>query len=184
MELNHVLDKRHSVRHFTNKKVPWRDAIEIVDAATKTPIAGGRNHLRCIIIEESETINALAKLADQSWMAHASIIIVITSDDKSLEAMYGDRGRIYSRQQAGAAIQNALLKATDLGIGACWIGAYDDHKIRHLLKISKSSQIEALIPLGYENPSSHKPRTKKRELENFIRWENFETSKRPSMYKE
>ena len=48
--------------------------------------------------------------------------------------MHGERGRIYARQQAGAAINTLLLKLTDLGLQSCWVGSYDDEKIRELLE--------------------------------------------------
>jgi nitroreductase len=178
MEFKSLLKKRKSVRSFKNKSVSWKDALEVVDAATLVPAAGGKNPFKYIIVENPTSIAKLAKASDQDWIADTSIVIAVTSDDAILEKLFGPRGRIFSRQQAGAAIQNMLLRATDIGLSSCWVGSYSDTKVRDTLKIPKSSQIEALIPLGYEQPKRSASKIKKRDLETFLRWEDHDTKKR------
>lgn len=190
MEFNSVLKKRKSVRSFKDKEVSWKKAIEIIDAATLVPQSGNKNPFKYIIIQNPKTIVKLADLADQLWISEAPLVIVMTSDDSILEKLFGQRGRVYSRQQAGAAIQNMLLKITDLDLSGCWIGAYNDSKVRELLKVPKTSQIEAIIPVGYEKPKKSASRKKKtRELTSFLRWEDYNTSKKqflkePSVFRD
>ena len=101
---------------------------------------------------------------------------MVCSDDTHLENLYGERGRVYSRQQAGAAIQTFLLKLVDLGLSACWVGSYSDKLIRELLKIPEDIQVEAIIPVGYEK--GRIGRRKKKELENSLRWELWNVKRR------
>ena len=71
--------------------------------------------------------------------------------------MYGERGEIYSHQQAGAAIQNMLLTATSLGIDSCWVGAFDEDMIKRVLGIQEYARPQAIIPIGYAAESPPDP---------------------------
>ncbi|MDP3881727.1 MAG: nitroreductase family protein [Nanoarchaeota archaeon] len=182
MEFDSVIKKRKSVRSFKNKKASWKDVLEAIDSANQGPFANSNNNLKFIIIEEPDTINKLADECDQLWMNKAGMLVVVTSEDKHLEKMFGERGRIYSRQQAGAAISTFLLKIIDMGLASCWVGSYDDHEIRRLLKIPEDRLIEAILPIGYEKDKIEKK--KKKSLESTIFWEKWDCTKRPEFFEE
>jgi nitroreductase len=63
-----------------------------------------------------------------------------------------------------------VLAATALGYGTCWIGAFDEDKIKHLLKIPEKMKIVALLPIGVpdEKPA---PRPRKEPSEIFFKEE-------------
>src|SRR3989338_40500 len=150
MEFDKVIESRKSVRSFRSKKASWKDVIEAINSALQAPFAGNQNHMNFIIIERQETINRISELTNQLWINECGILVIVCSDDTHLENLYGERGRIYSRQQAGAAIYMLLLKLEDLGLGGCWIGAYTDELVKQKLKIPQHIQVEAIIPVGYE----------------------------------
>ena len=77
-------------------------------------------------------------------------VIVVCSDKKFLIRNYQKRGEIYARQQAGAAIEQILLKLTDMGLNSCWVGAFSDVTVKNLLKIPDDVDVEALLPVGFE----------------------------------
>ena len=181
MDFDKVIEKRKSVRSFKNKVVNWKDIVYVVEAATKGPGAGGDLPLKFIIVENPKSIQRLAEAAEQSWIADAGIIIAVVSEDKHLENLYGDKGRIYSRQQAGAAISTILLKLTDLGLAGCWVGSYNDEKVKQVLHVPAGKQVEAIIPIGYENPVPEKKR-KKMTFEFYLRWEELGKKKRHPIF--
>jgi len=186
MEFDTVIKKRHSVRSFKSKSVSWKHLLDAIDAAIHIPSAGNNFNLKFIIVEHPDKIEKIARLANQIWINEAPAVIIVCSDDKQLENLYGDRGRVYSRQHAGAAIEHILLKLTDLGLSACWIGGYDDDMMRSHFKIPENQQIEAIIPVGYEKPNerSKARKVRKRSLESAIYWEEWAQSQRPSLFKE
>jgi len=71
---------------------------------------------------------------------------------------------------------------TDLGINSCWVGAFDYEIMKEILKIPQNIHIEAIIPVGYEKGKAKRER--KQELETAIRWEDYKTLKRPSLFEE
>jgi len=182
MELDEAIKKRQSIRSYKRKKVNWRDVLEAIDAANQAPFAGNQNHLKYIITEDKTKIQKIARHANQIWINEATLVIIVCSNDSYLEHHYGERGRIYGKQQAGAAIQNLLLKLTDIGLSACWIGAFTDELIKHSLYIPAHIQIEAVIPVGYSNERIG--RKKKKELEQVIYWEQWDKDKKPSIVAE
>ncbi len=182
MDLDTVIEKRSSIRTFTSKTPSWKLVLEAIDTANQAPFAGNHNNLKFLIIENGEAIKKLAKFSNQHWIAEASTIVLVLSDDTHLENIYGTRGRVYSRQQAGAAIENFLLKIIDLGLSACWVGAYTDELIKEIFEIPQHIQIEALIPIGYAKEKPAKKR--KKELKNSIYWEKWGNDKKAPILKE
>src|SRR3989338_1399431 len=135
MELDKAIKERHSVRNFKR---------------TKAPQAGNIETIKYIIVQDKEKITQLAEAAQQNFIEQVDFLIVICSDKSALERGYYDRAKMYSRQQAGASIQNMLLKITELGLATCWIGAFTDHIVKRILHIPDDVDIEAMLPIGYE----------------------------------
>ena len=183
MEFDSVVEKRMSVRSFKNKKVSWKDIMDAIDFSIKGPFADGVNTLNFLIIEEPDKINKIAEFADQTWINESSILVVVCSDDTHLENLHGERGRVYSRQQGGAAISTFLLKLTDMGLSGCWVGSYSDELIKQFLKIPSHIQVEAIISVGYSSGKSEKKKQKK-NLEHSIFWEEWNERNRPSLIQE
>lgn len=184
MEFDKVVKKRKSVKTFSGKRASWKDVLEAIDLVNQGPFAGNQNNLHFLIVEEPETIKDLAKCCEQSWVANAGILIVVCSDDSHLENLYGEGGRIYSRQQAGAAIQTLLLGLTDMGLSGCWVGAYTDEFVKQKLKIPQHIQVEAIVPVGYEKKMPGGEKKKKKELESVLYWEEWKNSHRPKLFEE
>ena len=77
--------------------------------------------------------------------------LTYASQVKTLVAYaFKEKGKIFCRQQAGAAIQNFLLKIQETGLSTCWIGYFVEDQIKRELKIPEDIQIEAVFPIGYE----------------------------------
>ena len=180
MEFQKVVRKRKSVRDFKSKNPSWKDVLYAIDMANQGPFAGNQNNLHYLIVENTATIKNLAHLCEQTWISNAKMLIVVCSDDTALENIYGERGRIYSRQQAGAAIQTLLLALTEKGISSCWVGSYSDELAREKLKIPQHIQIEAIIPIGLEAGREKKPA--KKSLERCLNWEIWNQSRRPGIF--
>lgn len=150
MELDKAIKSRHSARKFTSRQVSWKDILEAIDYARLAPLAGNIPTLKFLIVTEKENIEKLAEASQQEFVSQASYVVVVCSDTGQAERSYDERGKKYSSQQAGAAIENFLLKLTELGLATCWIGAFSDNQVKRILKIPDNIEVEALFPIGYE----------------------------------
>lgn len=183
MEFDAVIEKRRSARSFIqNKRPTHRQLLAAVDAARKCPFAGNWNNFKFIIVENPDSIKKLAQYADQLWIAEAPTVVIVYANENHLESMYGERGRIYSRQQAGAFIHTFMLKLTDIGLSSCWVGAYNDEMIRSTFGIPGHFLIEAIIPVGYEKYEKGKTlQAPKKQIASIIDWEVWDKSRRPQL---
>jgi len=184
MKFSELVRKRKSVRAFKKKSVDWRAIMDALDDANQGPMAGNVNTLRTIIIEDTDTIKTLAKYTHQSWIAQAPAIIVVCSNDSRLVDMYGEQGKIYARQQVGAAIQTILLSLTEKEIATTWVGYFTEGMIKTVLKIPGHMVIDAIIPVGYEKFEKVKAERKKQDIESTIYWDEWDKRSRPTMFKD
>lgn len=184
MDLKKVIEKRHSTHKFSSKKPDWRDIIEAIDYSRFAPMAGNIYNIRWIIIEDKEKIEKIAQAAQQDFISSAQYVVIACSDSKMTVNAYKERGEKYTRQQAGAAIQNFLLGLEERGLSTCWIGHFLDRQIYSLLSIPKNIEIEAIFPIGYDYS---KPKQKiKIDLDRilfFHKWKNKKMRSPPQVKK-
>lgn len=170
MEFFKVIKKRHCVRKFQDKPVEREKLEKILFAATSAPSAGNVQDWRFVVVKDKELRSQLSAAAlGQEQIAKAPVVIVVCSNLEEISARYGQRGKeLYSIQNAAAATQNLLLAATDLGLGACWVGAFEEKEVKKILQLSENYRPLALIPLGYpaERPIGHT----KKDLNKVVRW--------------
>jgi len=174
MELNKAIQSRRSIRKFKDKTPDWRKIIEAIDATRYAPTAGNNFSLDFVMINDSEKIEKIAEYSSQDFIAQAKYVVVfVTSPDRTINLFGEEKGSTFCKQQAGAAIQNFLLKLTEYQLSTCWVGYFNEQKIKKLLKIPEYCIIEALFPIGFAN---EKPKHKReKDLNNFLyfnEWDN------------
>jgi nitroreductase len=149
MNFDSVLRKRCSIRKYSTKKVSQNEIMKVVDASRFSPMAGNIPTVRLIIVDDEKKKAELAESAlQQYFIADAPYILVVCSDITRLARSYKNQVEKYARQQAGAAIENMLLKIVDIGLASCWIGAFDEEKVKSILNIPVNIHVEALLPIG------------------------------------
>jgi len=172
MELDKAIQSRTSVRKFSRKKPDWRDIIECVDSARHAPCAGKNFTLKFIVVDNKEKIGKIAEACQQDFVSSVHFIVVaVSKPDRLINAFGAENGEKYSRQQAGAGIQNFLLKITETGLSTCWVGYFVERMIKKELKIPDDCNIEAVFPIGY-NLQKIKP-SKKTDLEHYLFFEKY-----------
>jgi len=165
MEVFDAIRTRRSIRKYKSEPIPEEKLRTILEAARLAPSAGNRQPWRFIVIQNTERKKALAKVANNQTFLDASAIIVATGDPDVSARWYEKDPMI--------ALEHIVLAATALGYGTCWIGAFDEDAIKHLLKIPTNVKVIALLPIGIpdETPA---PRPRKEFSEIFFKeeWQN------------
>jgi nitroreductase len=151
METFDCIRTRRSIRKYQNKTLEFDKVTKVLEAASKAPSAGNLQAYRFILVTEREKIDALPDMcSDQYWIAEAQAVIIVCEDIERIEAHYGLRGqRLYAIQDCAAAVQNILLAAHDLELGACWIGSFEEDYIADLFGVPTSARVQAIVTLGY-----------------------------------
>ena len=125
-----------------------------------------------MVVREPENKKKLAEAAlGQSMIEEAPVVVVVCSNLKKI-SRYGSRGEsLYSIQNTAAATQNLILAAWSKGIGSCWIGAFDEGKVRQTLVLPEHVRPLAIVPLGYPAEKPQKP--ERWPLKDFVHREHF-----------
>jgi len=155
MDVATAIRSRRSVRAFKKQPVPEPLLRELVELANWAPSAGNLQARDFILVRSEATRAALARAADQVELSKAPVVLVACTNATRI-AKYGDRGReLFSIQDAAAATQNFLLAAHERGLGAVWMGSFDEDDIRRTLKLPREIRPVTLVALGWpaENPA-------------------------------
>lgn len=149
MEFNKLVKERASIRRYSSKKIRTEEIVKLIETSNLAPSPGNLQILRYVIIENPETIEKISVCCQQRFISQAPVIVVVCSHSENTETAYDKRAKKYIKQHAGAAIENFLLKATNMGLVSCWVGAFSEHSLRRLLRIPDTIEIEAVLPVGY-----------------------------------
>jgi nitroreductase len=173
MELSEAIKNRRSIRAFKPQDIPDATVEKLIDAARHAPSAGNTQPWEFVIVRKKETKKKLARVAfNQAFLEEAPVVIVVCADENRSSMRYGNRGEaLYCIQDTAAATQNILLTAYSLGLGACWVGAFNENEAKKALKTSKGTRPVAMIPVGYPNrtPSDRGRRT----VNQIVHYEEF-----------
>lgn len=152
MDFWEALQKRHCIRDFDeNKKVSNEQIKKLIIAAKTAPSAGDVQDWEFKIVKENVVKKQLVNIAwNQDFIAQASVVIVVCINFSKTDSDYGKRGiELYSIQDTAAATQNILLAATALGLGACWVGAFDEDRVKEILNLEDNLRPVVIVPVGY-----------------------------------
>lgn len=161
MNVLEAINARASIRKFKTDAVASEDIDKLLNAALRAPSAGNLQPWFFYVITSDNLKEALAGAAfGQKFISYAPVVVVACVEPEVSARIYGDRGRfLYSLQDIAAAIENIMLAAVSLGLGSCWVGAFDEIKVAQLLNINVDRRPVALIPIGYpEKVSGTTPR--------------------------
>jgi nitroreductase len=170
MNFKEALQGRRSVRRYESRPVPREVVQALIDAAEAAPSAGNLRARKYVIVTRKETARSLAMAAyGQSQVETAPLIIVVCADVDRSASRYGDRGSLYAIQDADAATMCLLLAAHDMGLGACWNGAFDDQIVRAAIGPEEHILPVAILSIGWpaESPSAP-PRRAAEELMSWV----------------
>lgn len=175
MELNKAIQSRHSVKKFKEKKPSWRKIIECIDSARYAPMAGNNFTLKFILVWDKTKIQKISEASQQSFISQAKYVIIACSNPSRTTNAYGKKAEVYCRQQAGAGIQNFLLKIQEKGLSTCWVRAFVEEQIKRILKIPAGVNVEAIFPIGYE--FEKQKRKTKIDLDRILYFEEYGNTK-------
>ncbi|MBS7625086.1 MAG: nitroreductase family protein [Candidatus Bathyarchaeia archaeon] len=173
MDIFEVFKLRRSIRAFTREEVTDEEIEKILEAARWAPSAGNIQPWEFIIVRRPDIKREIARAAlNQTFIEEAPVVIVVCADEFRSSRVYGSRGaNLYCIQDTAAAIENILLAACALGLGACWVGAFYEEEVRQILKIPKGLRPVAIVPIGH--PAERPPPPYKRPLKEIIHYESF-----------
>jgi len=163
------------IRTFKPKPVEKEKIWRIIENANRSPSAGHLEPQEFIVVTHPTVKRRLAEAAlNQMFIAEAPVVIVVCADPRRNVWRYRERGRIFYCTIDGAfASMLILLTAVDEGLGAAFIGAFDDKKVAEALDLPEEVRPIGIIPIGYsDEPPERLGRRPLKEKVHFNQWGN------------
>ena len=163
MDVYEAIESRACVRSYTDEDVPGATVNKLLEAAVRAPTAGGIQPWRFFVVRKGGEKENLAEAAfGQSFVAQAPVVIVVCAELDVCAQGYGSRGQnLYAIQDTAAAVQNILLAVVAEGLGACWVGAFDEDAASRALALPPRIRPLAMVPVGHParipNPTGREP---------------------------
>ena len=172
MDLWEAISTRSSIRQFGARGVNPSTVKKILETGVRAPSAGNRQSWHFVVVRRAGIKEELSQAAfGQGAVAQAPVVIVICADPERSATKYGSRGReLYCLQDTAAAAGHMLLAATALGLGTCWVGAFDERSAALALDLPEHLRPVAMILLGYaaEGPLTRTTRRPLHEVVSFV----------------
>lgn len=151
MEFSKLIEERRSIRAYQQRDVEAEKLRQILHAANRAPSAGDLQAYHIVVVRDAKAKGALAGAAyDQRFVGEAPIVLVFVASPSLSAVRYGSRGRaLYCLQDATIACAYAQLAAHDLGLGACWVGAFREKTVGEIVGSRADEVPVALLPIGY-----------------------------------
>jgi nitroreductase len=172
MECIEAIKGRRSIRKFKDRAVGKEIIEQLLNAAQMAPSAGNLQARDFIVVSDKITKQKLTKAAfDQSFIEQAQVVIVFIANIERSSRIYKSRGELYAIQDATAGIENMLLAAHSMGLGACWVGAFNEDEVARILAIPGKTLPVAIIPVGYPDEQPVAP--PRMAMDRLVHWETW-----------
>ena len=166
MDFYELISKRQSERKYDAHQVEADKIMQCIEAAHMSPSACNAQPWKFIVADEPALKNQIATAAAGMGMnkfaVEAPVIVAIVLENPNAMSKIGSvlKGKEYTLMDIGIAATHFCLQATDLGLGTCIIGWFDEKKVRKLLHIPGKKRIPLLLTVGYSTGEVRKKQRK------------------------
>lgn len=169
MDFQELIRSRYSVRAYKPDEVDEEKLNLMLEAFRLAPTAANRQPFRLIVIRTKGREGKLREIYNKDWFVQAPLVLCACGVES--EAWIGEDGKDYLEVDVAIAMDHLILAATELGLGTCWIGAFDKKAASQFLSLPEGVKPLIFTPLGYPKDA---PKTKERRpLEDLVLYETW-----------
>ena len=169
MDFIDLINKRYSVRAYKSIPVEDEKLSIVINAARMAPTAANRQPFQILVIHTNDRKESLFNIYQREWFVQAPLVICICGlRDR---AWIRRDNKTYLDVDLAIVMDHMILAATELGLGTCYIAAFDVVNARKVLALPQDVEPILFTPLGYPADS---PRKKERKnIEDLVRYEHW-----------
>jgi nitroreductase len=178
MDFDEVIKKRKMIREYQHdRQIPIDIINKLLRNAHRSPSAGHTQVQEFIVVIDRITKRKLCQASlGQSQVENASVLIIVCSNTSRSVDRYRKRGiEFYSIIDGAFASMIILLSAVNEGIGASFVGAFEDNEVRKILRLPIQVKPIGIVALGY--PAEKPERFERIELSNLVHYERYDRTK-------
>ncbi|MBU4342679.1 MAG: nitroreductase family protein [Candidatus Omnitrophica bacterium] len=157
MDFCKLVKKRKSTRKYSLKPVPREIIEKCLEAARLAPSACNSQPWSFIVVDDKDLKDKVAEAAFSApytlntFAKKAPVLIVaVTERTKYITRVAGFfRGIHFALVDVAIACEHLILQAEEEGVGTCWLGWFNESKVKKILRIPKRKKIDIIISMGY-----------------------------------
>lgn len=152
-EFYEFLVSRSSVREYTGQKVTAEQISYILDCGCTSPSAGNLEAWDVVVVSSEEVRELLSDAAyQQPHVRDAPLLLVVCANYIRSMSRYGERGILYAVQDATIACTSMMLGVHAQRLHSCWVGAFDEEEVKHILGLPVHVRPVAILCVGRGHP--------------------------------
>jgi nitroreductase len=169
MDVLEAIRSRRSIRAYEPLEVEEDKLARVLESGRLSPSSSNRQERRFIVVRDAKIRELLSEAArNQKFVAEAPVVIAACSVEKEYVMLCG---QLAYPIDTAIAVDHMTLVAVEEGLGTCWIGAFDEKKVKEILNIPVDVRVVALLTLGY--PSEIPRPTPRKSLDEIVMWEEW-----------
>jgi len=147
MEVFDAIKTRRSIRSYLPDEVGQEKLNQVLEAARLAPSGANRQAWKFVVVRDAGIRKQLAGVTrGQDFVADAPVVVAAVATDPTATTGSGEPAH---RIDLAIAVDHMTLAAHALGLGTCWIGAFDQRGAERILKVPQSAEVVVLMTLGY-----------------------------------
>ena len=160
MEYSTLIATRYSVRDYRPDPVEDGKLQVVLEAARLAPTAANRQPFQLIVMRTQGREAEIARIYRRPWFVQAPLVIAVCAISSQAWVRESDR---FNARLIDAAIvaDHLILAAANLGLGTCWVAAFNVEAARSVLRLPDEAEPVIFTPLGYPadepGPKTRKP---------------------------
>lgn len=170
MEFSELIKTRYSVRAYKPDAVEEDQLQQVLEAARLAPTAANRQPFQFIVIHTAGREAELKRIYNRDWFVQPPLVICACGVPAQSWVRRQD-GKNYTEVDVAIAMDHLILAAANLGLGTCWIAAFDPTAARQVLHLPDGVEPIAFTPLGY--PADRPGPKKRKALSELVRYESW-----------
>jgi nitroreductase len=169
MSFLNLATKRASMRGYALDPIDKATLGKILEAGRLAPSAANHQPWHFIVVRDELQKQALKGAYSKDWFWKAPVILVVCVEPH--KAWTRQDGKNYAAVDGAIAMDHMTLCATDLGLGTCWIGAFDPAKVKHILGLPEGIEPLVMTPLG--KPDAPPLPKKRKALDQIVHYDKW-----------
>lgn len=166
MDYFDLIGQRYSVRSYKPDAVEDEKLRKVLEAGVIAPTACNLQPFKLTVMPVDKHFDTLKKICPASFFTQAPLVIGIYADTNA--AWVRKDGKSFADVDAAIVMDHIILAATALGLGTCWIGAFNAQAASDAAGLGAGFEPIAFTPLGY--PASPAPVKQRKALEDMVLW--------------
>jgi len=167
-----LAEKRRSVRAYKPDPVPEDLLQQVLEAGRLAPSAVNKQPWRFIVVRDEVNRRALGAAYAREWFWQAPVILAVCVLPHDAWTRAHD-GQNYAMVDGALAMDHMQLAAAELGLGTCWIGAFDPAAAREILGLPDGAELVGMTPLGFPGTEANPRPRSRRELRETVMKEHW-----------